>query len=138
MKTIIKTSKLAPIIYGVPAFVFTLLFVIFCAEPMNVPNYDINAPEVALNGDNSVLYEVSCYTGYESHGANGRNDNVSIATYQFPQGTWVEVEGFGQRRVDTVTAKRFSHRIDIWFGDTEEDYNRCLTFGLKYLEVNLI
>jgi len=133
-----KTSKLAPIIYGVPAFVFTLLFVIFCAEPMNIPNYDINAPEVALNGDNSVLYEVSCYTGYESHGANGRNDNVSIATYQFPQGTWVEVEGFGQRRVDTVTAKRFSHRIDIWFGDTEEDYNRCLTFGLKYLEVNLI
>ena len=112
-----------------------------------LPSITLEIPSIPQTGQpktgqpsasDSVLYEVSCYTGYESHGANGRNDNVSIATYQFPQGTWVEVEGFGQRRVDTVTAKRFSHRIDIWFGDTEEDYNRCLTFGLKYLEVNLI
>ena len=107
-----------------------------------IPSITLEIPPIPQIGQpqatDSVLYEVSCYTGYESHGANGRNDNISIATYQFPQGTWVEIDGFGQRRVDTVTAKRFSHRIDIWFGDTEEDYNRCLTFGLKYLKVNLI
>ena len=91
-------------------------------------------PQANINGD---TYEVSCYTGYESHGANGREDEVSVATYQFPQGTWLEIEGIGKRRVDTVTSTTYSNRVDIWLGDGgEELYKYCLNeFGLKHLKI---
>ena len=81
--------------------------------------------------------EVSCYTGIESHGADGRND-WSAATYRFPQGTWLDIEGFGEKRVETVTAEAYAHRVDVWFGETQEDYDRCIEFGTKMLNVTVL
>lgn len=78
--------------------------------------------------------EVSCYTGIESKGANGRNP-WSVATYRYPQGTKLYIEGIGNKVVETVTAKAYSHRIDVWFGETQEDYERCIKFGTQMLEV---
>ena len=102
------------------------------STPISV-NFNKEAQAEEVQGN---VYEVSCYTGVESHGKNGVTDGVSVATYQFPQGTWVEIEGFGMRRVDTVTSRAYQHRVDIWFGSTEADYQRCLEFGLQYLEIN--
>lgn len=80
-------------------------------------------------------YPISCYTSVESKGANGIEDGVSVATYQFPQGTWIEIEGIGKRRVDTVTSKTYSDRIDVWFGDS---YEECLQFGVQERQVWVI
>lgn len=81
------------------------------------------------------VFQTSCYTGVESHGKNGIVDGVSVATYRYPQGTWLNIEGIGKRRVDTVTAKRFSNRVDIWMA---MDYDGCLKYGLQYRKINVI
>lgn len=80
---------------------------------------------------------ISCYTGVESGGANGRNA-WSVATYRYPQGTKLHIEGFGEKVVETVTAKKYSHRIDVWFGETQADYERCLQFGTQLRTVSVI
>lgn len=80
------------------------------------------------------VIEVSCYTGIESHGANGRNP-WSVATYLYKQGTKLYIEGYGDKVVETVTAKKYSYRIDMWFGDKQEDHDRCIQFGIKKLKV---
>jgi len=81
--------------------------------------------------------ETSCYTGIESHGANGRNP-WSVASYKYPQGTKLWIEGFGEKVVETVTARRFAHRVDIWFGETTEDYQACLKYGTQTKEIRII
>jgi len=81
------------------------------------------------------LTPISCYTGWESHGANGREDGVSVATYLYPQGTWIHIDGIGDRRVDTVTSTKYADRVDVWTGDSYEDYLECLDWGVQYREV---
>jgi 3D (Asp-Asp-Asp) domain-containing protein len=113
------------------------------AEAKDVPT----GKQVAINGiqDPCTMPNVtcdktpvSCYTGIESKGANGRNDGVSVATYKYPQGTKLFIEGIGERVVQTVTAKRFSDRVDIWFGDSQDAYERCIKFGVKQLSIEVI
>jgi 3D (Asp-Asp-Asp) domain-containing protein len=81
--------------------------------------------------------EVSCYTGIESKGANGRN-SWSVATYRFPRGTRLHIEGFGNKIVETVTAEAYAHRVDVWFGDTQDDHDRCIAFGTRVLAVTVL
>lgn len=81
----------------------------------------------------SEKVEISCYTPAESHGANGRIDGVSVATYRYPIGTWIEIEGLGKRRVDTRTAKRYGYRIDVWMSPEE-----CKEWGLQYRTVKIL
>lgn len=100
----------------------------------------VSCPEEAVEGQISpktATVEVSCYTGYESHGANGREDGISVATYRYPIGTWLLIEGVGKRRVDTRTAKEYGDRIDVWLGDGgKELHDYCLNeFGTKQLTV---
>lgn len=80
------------------------------------------------------LVELSCYTARESRGVNGRNP-WSVATYRYPQGTKIYIEGIGVKIVETVTAKRFSDRIDVWYGD---DYDGCIAFGIQYRNVTIL
>jgi len=79
------------------------------------------------------LVEMTCYTAVESKGANGREYGISIATYRYPKGTWVEIEGVGKRRVDTVTAKRLAHRVDIWMTPAE-----CAKWGKQMRNVTIL
>jgi 3D (Asp-Asp-Asp) domain-containing protein len=73
----------------------------------------------------------SCYTSQESHGANGRNE-WSVATYLYPQGTHLFIEGIGEKVVETVTSRKYSERLDIWFG---EDWDGCKEYGLQNRKV---
>ena len=86
----------------------------------------------------SETVDISCYTGWESHGKNGITDGVSVATHKYPQGTWLEIEGIGTRRVDTITAERLAHRVDVWWGSSQDDYRDCLRFGVQKRAVTVI
>ena len=77
------------------------------------------------------LVKTSCYTSEESHGANGRN-KWSVATYLYPQGTKVFIEGIGEKVVETVTSRKYADRLDIWFG---EDWEGCKEYGLQMKQV---
>lgn len=81
---------------------------------------------------NSIkLLEVSCYTPVESHGAVGRTEGVSAATFQYPIGTRIYIEGIGERVVETHTAARFANRVDVWM----VDYDACIQFGVQTRKV---
>lgn len=152
-KIIIKQQRLLiiSIILAIGVFALYLTYISLLGEIDQIPTTEVKTPEIESSqayegvGDPCTLdvvtckdpdvFEVSCYTGWESHGVNGRENGVSVATYQFPQGTWLDIEGIGKRRVDTVTATWVSHRVDVWFGDTYEDYERCLDFGIKQLKI---
>lgn len=82
----------------------------------------------ALSASEPHFANVSCYTGIENDGATGRVDGVSAATWRYPIGTWLFIEGIGKRRVDTVPSQRFADRIDVWFG---YDYAACIRFGVQ-------
>lgn len=109
----------------------TLIVTIILLSVKGSPTtYEAEPPTVII-----ATEEVTCYTGVESHGADGREDGVSIASYRYPQGTWINIEGIGDRRVDTVTAEKYAHRIDVWFG---MDYKKCLEFGIQQLQIKII
>lgn len=136
--------------YFVLLYILTAIFILFWAtqkvaegEIAPVPSAMAQKPQSATSITNepvmkpqgsTEVIEVSCYTGIESHGANGRNP-WSVATYRYPQGTKLYIEGFGNKVVETVTSKTYAHRIDVWFGETQEDYERCIEFGTQMLEV---
>ena len=101
---------------------------------ISVPKVAVEAKSALKESFKTVL--VSCYTGIESHGANGRNP-WSVATYLYPQGTKLHIEGFGDKTVETVTSKKYSNRVDVWFGETQEDYDRCIQFGTRHLKVSV-
>lgn len=103
-------------------------------EPI-VPAAEAAAPVDEFEGE---VHPISCYTGWESHGANGRNDGVSVATYLYPQGSRLWIEGIGERIVETVTNTKYADRVDVWLGDGPEDYERCLEFGVQMRRVRLI
>lgn len=77
--------------------------------------------------------ETSCYTPVESHGANGREDGVSVATYQYPIGTWIEIEGVGKRRVDTRTSPKYANRVDVWMSPAE-----CAAWGKRTVGISTL
>ena len=106
------------------------------SKPTIVRQKAKSSPEVPVKKQTVTPHtvKVSCYTGIESHGANGRNP-WSVATYLYKQGTKLHIEGYGDKVVETVTSKKYSNRIDMWFGETQADHDRCIQFGVKKLKV---
>ena len=104
------------------------------------PTRSINKREIKVSGSGVVgqsatrLHKTSCYTAIESHGANGRNE-WSVATYLYPQGTKLFIEGIGFKVVETVTSRKYADRLDIWFGD---NYEKCLEYGVQLRKVTVI
>lgn len=87
-------------------------------------------------------YEVTAYCacvkccGKWSGGptASGRLpvEGVTIAAPRaIPFGTWLNIEGVGLRRVDDRLARKYDHRIDVFFAD----HQRALKFGKRTLRV---
>jgi len=87
---------------------------------------------------------VSCYTLVETPSdgkfANGEwatSDQKVIASNALPFGTKVEIQGFDGKYVvkDRMQAGWQHADLDIYFGDTLEDYRECKEWGKKELEV---
>ena len=87
-----------------------------------------------LGESTARLVKTSCYTSQESKGANGRN-YYSAASYLYPLGTWLDIEGVGLRKVETRTSKKYADRLDLWWGD---DLAGCLEYGVQLKTVKVL
>ena len=64
-------------------------------------------------------------------GATPKEGRTAAAPRRIPFGTILEIEGVGKRVVEDRLAKRYDHRIDIFF----ESHQEALKFGKQKLKV---
>lgn len=92
------------------------------------------------------IYEVSAYSKPETCPdrecitASGRTAQAAVTVAcprSLPLGTKIKINGH-EYRCDDRLARRYDHRIDLYFGDTQEDYERALKWGVKKLEVEIL
>lgn len=127
----------------IKTFSFFLLGVMVVGVILSLPRKMVVVGSLTVEPEltyvNLTTLKITCFTGYEC--------NTPICNSgKIKPGDVALNPKWGKNRIVIIGDQKYFAKwisdkytdIDIWFGPSYTDYLRCLDFGVKYLEVELI